>query len=370
MNVPPTNGIAASTQLGDPTTSPRHAELAALLRQVDGNPTAMVSLARLICDRHRDLAVDLCTRALDAGSKDSEVRTVAAEVLSRGMPHWHVNIVRDKARNNAYESALQRAIVPGCKVLEIGTGTGLLAMMAARAGAGEVITCEGDPAIAMAAQRIVALNGYADRVRVISKHSSELSVDDDLHGPADLLVSEILADDLLGEGTLPTLEHAYRHLLKPGALILPARGRVRVALADDDDWEHARMGSAAGFDLSPFNVLRPPSREIFTGASRLTLRSEPENIFTFDFASGGPWPPSRGEATLVASGRNVNGIAQWIALDMDGQHIHENRPEPGSDSSWWAVFYPFDAPIAMTPGQQVRVHARHDRGSLRVWADI
>jgi len=344
--------------------------MAALLSQVDGNPAAMVSLARLICDRHRAIAVDLCTRALELESKDGEVRATAAEVLSHGIPHWHVNIVRDQGRNHAYESALQRAIVPGCKVLEIGTGTGLLAMMAARAGAGEVITCEADPAIAMAARHIIALNGYADRVRVINKYSTELDVESDLSGPADLLVSEILADDLLGEGTLPVLEHAYRHLLKPGAVILPARGRVRVALAEDDDWDHVRMGTVAGFDLSPFNRLAAPSREIFTGASRLTLRSDPADVFTFDFTSGGPFPVARGETTLTASGRHINGIAQWIALDMDASHTYENRPEPGADSSWWAVFHPFDAPVILEPGARIKVHARHDRGSLRVWAEL
>jgi len=345
-------------------------DLTALLRQVDGNPAAMVSLARLICERHRDVAVDLCNRALDLGSQDGEVRVTAAEVLSRGLPHWHANIVRDKGRNHAYESALQRAIVPGCKVLEIGTGTGLLAMMAVRAGAGEVITCEVDPAMATVARKIIAANGYSDRIRVINKYSTDLSVGADLNGPADLLVSEILADDLLGEGTVPVLEHAVRYLLKPGARIIPARGRVRVALADNDDWQQARMSMAAGFDLSAFNRLVPPSHAIPIGASRLSLRSEPADLFTFDFASGGPFPPSRGAATLTATGRHVNGIAQWIALDMDDTAVYENHPEPGADSSWWAVFHTFESQLVLEPGQQIQVHARHDRDTLRVWADI
>ena len=348
----------------------RTEDLAALLQQVDGNPPAMVMLARLLGGGlNREVAVDLCTRALDLDADDGEVRAIAAEVLSNGIPRWHFDIVRDEGRNAAYEAALRRSIVPGCKVLEIGTGTGLLAMMAARAGAGEVITCESDPAIAMAARKIIARNGYADRVRVITKHSTDLDLDADLHGPVDMLVSEILANDLLGEGTLPVLEHACRHLLKPGALIIPARGRVRVALAEDDDWESVRMGTVAGFDLSPFNRLASPSREIYIGASRLTLRSDPADLFSFDFASGGPFPETHGEATLVAKGRRINGIAQWIALDMDSTGVYENRPEPGADSSWWAVFHPFEEPLSATPGQEITVRARHDRGALRVWVD-
>ena len=346
----------------------RTEDLIALLQQVNGNPPAMVMLARLLGGGlNREVAVDLCTRALDLDANDGEVRAIAAEVLSGGIPRWHFDIVQDAGRNNAYESALRRKIIPGCKVLEIGTGTGLLAMMAARAGAAEVITCESDPAIAMAARRIIALNGFADRVRVVTKHSTDLDVDGDLRGPADMLVSEILANDLLGEGTLPVLEHACRHLLKPGASIIPARGRVRVALAEDDDWESARMGTVAGFDLTPFNRLASPSREIYIGASRLTLRSEPADLFAFDFASGGPFPETRSEAILAAQGRRINGIAQWIALDMDDTGVYENRPEPGGDSSWWSVFHPFEKPLIAAPGQSITVHARHDRGALRVW---
>ena len=76
----------------------------------------------------------------DLAPDDGEVRSVAAEVMSAGIPRWHFDIVHDYPRNDAYEAALRRAVFPGCKVLEIGTGTSLLAMMAARAGAAEVVT--------------------------------------------------------------------------------------------------------------------------------------------------------------------------------------------------------------------------------------
>ena len=346
----------------------RTEDLAALLQRVDGNPPAMVMLARLLGGGlNREVAVDLCTRALDMDADDGEVRAIAAEVLSSGIPRWHFDIVRDEGRNAAYEAALRRSIVPGSKVLEIGTGTGLLAMMAARAGAGEVITCESDPAIALAAKEIIARNGYADRVRVIVKHSTLLDVQHDLGGPVDILVSEIISDDLISEGTLPVIEHAARHLVKPGAKIIPARGRVRVALADDDEWERSRMTQVAGFDLAPFNKLARPHREMDIGAGRLTLRSEPADLFTFDFTSGGPFPEAAGEVMLTAQSRRINGVVQWIALDMDDASVYENRPEPGTNSSWYSVFHPFERPLDATPGQRVRVRARHDRSGLRVW---
>lgn len=68
--------------------------------------------------------------------------------LSAGIPKCHFRIVRDGVRNPAYDDALPRAVKPALRVLDIGAGTGLVAMMAARAGARDVVTCEMNPAIA------------------------------------------------------------------------------------------------------------------------------------------------------------------------------------------------------------------------------
>jgi hypothetical protein len=99
------------------------------------------------------------------------------------------------------------------------------------------------------------------------------------------------------------------------------------------------------------------------------LRSDAADLFSFDFASGGPFPESKAETTLAAHGRRITGIAQWIALDMDSTGLYENRPQPGSHSSWWMMFHPFHRPLEMTQGQQVTICGRHDRGRLRIWAN-
>jgi predicted nicotinamide N-methyase len=347
----------------------RSRDLDALLSEVQDKPAAMVALARLLgSGERRSLAVDLCLRAVELAPGDEEIRVAAAEILSSGVPPWHFDIVRDHGRNSAYEAALRRAVTPGCKVLEIGTGTGLLAMMAARAGAAHVITCEADPAIAAVAREIIRRNGFADRIRVVGKHSTRLEVEADLGGPADVLVSEIVSNDLLSEGALPVMEHVREAgLLQPDARIVPLRGRIRVALASDDEWQTERMTEAVGFDLTLFNRLASPQRAIYVGGPRLVLRSEPADLFTFDFSCGGPYPEQHGSIALAAHGGRVNGIAQWIALDLDGEGRYENLPEPGAVSSWMTNFHPFDCELQTQAGERLTVHGRHDRKSLRLW---
>jgi predicted nicotinamide N-methyase len=348
----------------------RNRDLDALLSEVADKPEAMVALARLLRpEDKRELAVQLCLKALEIAPERDEVRTSALEVMSHGVPQWHFDIVRDHGRNSAYEAAIRRVVFPGCRVLEIGTGTGLLAMMAARAGAAEVVTCEADYGIAATAREIVARNGFGDRIRVLNKHSTALDVTADLGGPVDVLVSEIVSNDLLSEGALPVMEHAARcGLLKPGGKCVPLRGRVRIALARDDDWQVERMGEVAGFDLSLFNRLASPQRAIYVGAARLVLRSDPIDAFVFDFASGGPFPDGEARCELVAQEGNVNGVAQWIALDLDGEGRYENLPEPGATSSWMTNFFPFERETHLEAGQRVTVQVRHDRKSLRLWS--
>ena len=244
-----------------------------VLNQAADDPVAMARLAGVLSNMgHEEQAREVARRALKAAPHDAQVWNRVSDVLGRGVPRWHFSIVQDKARNAAYEAALKRAIRATSKVLEIGTGSGLLAMMAARAGAGQVVTCEVMGSVAEAAREIVALNGYAERVRVLPRRSFELDADRDLGGPADILVSELVSNSMLGQDVLAVMEHATRVLLKPGARVIPARGRVRVALAHYDDLQRKRMGAVAGFDLTPFNRLAGSSFQISRGSKELAQR--------------------------------------------------------------------------------------------------
>ena len=336
---------------------------------VRDRPEAMIALARQFAaadDRAR--AVELAARARDLLPGDGEAYTLALEVLSDLVPLWHLNLLRDDVRNEAYETAIRRAVTPGCTVLEIGTGSGILAMMAARAGA-RVVTCECHPSVAAAARVVIAENGLSDRITVVGKHSSELDIATDLPGPADILVSEIVSNDLLSEGVLPAHADAVERLLKPGAKVIPARGRVRVALAHDRQWASTVAGEARGFDFSSFNRIVRPFRDVRVDSPRIELRSDPADLFDFDFAAPGPWRDGRTRIEMTASGGTVDGIVQWIALDLDGDTIYENRPQEGTPSCWGATFWPFTRPIESRPGDNFLVGGYHTPDRIRIWRE-
>ena len=166
---------------------------------------------------------------------------------------------------------------------------------------------------------------------------------------------------------LPAHEQAFRRLLKPNAIVIPAKGVVRVALAEDRKIGHRRMTQVEGFDVTPFNMLAPPRYRIPVGDERLVLKSAAADALLFDFQSGGPFPESRAEAAVTANAEGANGIVQWIRLDMDGQGHYEDAPAPGTSSAWATQFHPFPDGFRVAQSETIRVICEHDRHRLRIW---
>jgi type II protein arginine methyltransferase len=276
-------------------------------------------------------------------------------------------MVRDAARNAAFQGAIERAVTPDCHVLDIGAGSGLLAMMAARAGAARVHSCEANGAIAAAAARIIAVNGYADRVTLIPRHSTDIDPETDMGGRADLIVSEIVGKDLVAEGVLPALRDAARRLLKPGGRMIPQGGDIVVALGWSSLAADAALGDVCGFDVSAFNQLLPPHHSVLTDDPRIVIRGPDAPLFAFDFTTTAA-AATRADLVLCSDGSGpVNGVLQWIRLHMDEQERLENRPGPGAASHWAVQFHPFSSMLDLAAGQGVRIMGAHTHNRLRLW---
>ena len=94
----------------------------------------------------------------------------------------YADMLHDKDRNMKYYQGIRAAVSRvkdrGQKalVLDIGTGTGLLSMMAVTAGADFCYAVEVFKPMADAAVKIVEKNGFSDKIKVINKHSTEVTI--------------------------------------------------------------------------------------------------------------------------------------------------------------------------------------------------
>lgn len=313
-------------------------------------------------------AVALFNQLLAANPTDPLLRESAHMVLGHQVPKFHLGMLADQSRNVAYERAIVRAS-PGRTVLDIGAGSGLLAMMAARAGAQVVFACEANQALAATAHEIVCANQLEGLVRVIGKHSNELSSEADLGGAVDVIVTEIFSENLIGEGVLPTMRDAIGRLGMPGAAVIPARGSIRVALADFADAGSRKAGEVSGFDLALFNRHGPTSFTLGVGERALKLRSDPADLFDFDFATAAFALEMKAWVRLMSTGGRISGIVQWIRLQLDAEETYENAPGAGARSHWSVNYHPLSSEIESAQGEEIVVNGWRDDHRVAIWTD-
>ncbi|KAM9301559.1 protein arginine N-methyltransferase 7 [Gastrophryne carolinensis] len=154
----------------------------------------------------------------------------------------YADMLHDKDRNEKYYqgicAAVRRVRDRGEKaiVLDIGTGTGLLSMMAATAGADYCYAIEVFKPMAEAAVQIVKANGFGDKIRVINKHSQEVTLgpDGDMKERANILITELFDTELIGEGALPSYEHAQRNLMQEQWEAVPHRATIYAQVVESD----------------------------------------------------------------------------------------------------------------------------------------
>ena len=274
----------------------------------------------------------------------------------------------DKPRNSAYRAAIARA-VPGKRVLDIGTGAGLLAMIAARAGALTVTACEKVALIADRARDIVALNGLATRVKVIPKSSMDLVLGRDLPERAEVLITETFTSGLLGEGIFPTLEHAHQHLLTPDAAVIPAIGSVMGYLVGGDTLQGLLFADRIeDFNLTPFNDFAPPVLATSLDGVPHEALSDDLELLRFDFREKSfPMAKRPMRVTATKPGLCI-GIAQWMKIELDRETSYENRPAPSAERTghWTHLLYRFPKLLRLREGDVVAIEVSHNRSQVNI----
>lgn len=251
-----------------------------------------------------------------------EVQEALSALLSGAIPSWHFPMLADMARNDAFNAALEKAVTPDSVVLDIGTGSGLLAMMAARAGAKQVIAVEAHPLIAETAREIITQNSYADRINVIAKRSTEVDPATEMPELADLVVAEVLDAGLIGEGMLPTSRDALKRLAKPGAKIIPASAQIVAQVVTLPQQRLVNpLRSLNGFDLSAFDKFRNKSAH---GNVRLdhephTALSDVLPVQRIDFAAPPDWtrPQSIDWSAPISTAGTAQALVFWFELWLD-----------------------------------------------------
>ncbi len=316
-------------------------------------------------------ALELFNKALQVSPNLLVAKLGSAWATSKMVPLWHVPMMNELHRNDAYYEGIKTAAKPGKLVLEIGAGSGLLSMMAAKLGASKVVACEAEPLVAKTATEIVKANGFAETVTILSKISYDVEVGKDLPEKADVLIHEIFDSAIIGEHVLPALEDAKKRLLKPEALIVPHAASIMIALMGGEAaGKYLRVDSSNGFDLSHFNSIASKKIPFYREDIALVPMSEAVDAFRFDFMNQDSYPAEDKILELTATTEGLcYGVVQWIRIELNADTNWENPPtDIRSTTAWQRTIYRFDQPLQLTKGMVVKIAASHDRASP--WFDL
>jgi protein arginine N-methyltransferase 1 len=286
---------------------------------------------------------------------------------------YHRTLIADQVRNEAFFSALKSAIVPGKSVVaDIGAGTGLLGLMAAKLGAKEVFLFETAEVAAVAAAVLKA--NKAKRCHLIPCHSTEFQ--DKL--AVDIIVSETLGNYALEENIIATLADARQRFLKPGGTVIPNRIIQYVAPVvspriDSELRAWKRVGH--GLDLSVaqtmslnnayVRALQPG--EVLDGCRSAMVWDEID--LTSETKS-----KRRGEAEWrLSRPAAIYGFSTWWKAELTGAVGFSTGPL-SPRTHWEQLYFPLLAPMEATASDLVSVELRsassEEGGTHLSWAAV
>ena len=275
-------------------------------------------------------------------------------------PGPHVAMLEDCVRTAAFLAALDEVVRTDDVVLDIGTGTGVLAVGAARAGARHVYAVEATP-LAQHARDVVSANGLTSRVTILSGWSTRLSLPE----RANVAVAEILGSDALEERILPVLLDARKRLLAEDARLIPSAIRIlgmpvsipdeRVSSLTFTHSNTARWSSWYGFELGPLADYSARLRQRFTATidevRTWDVFSEPVLLAELDLAELHT-PRVDVVATAVAtSSGDANGTVAFFEAQLSPGVVLSTNPalEPGV-TSWGLPVWLLPEPVELRRG--------------------
>jgi predicted RNA methylase len=278
----------------------------------------------------------------------------------------HRTMALDHIRNEAYASALREVITPHSVVLDLGAGTGVLGLIAARLGARRVYLVEPEPILDVAAE-IVRANGLDDRVRCVRGRMEDV----ELPEQADVIVSALTGNFLHGEGLLGSLLLARETALKPGGHLVPSSAEmeavpVQAPIVHDREiagWSKPEQGA----DLSVARAYAANTVYYkFDNLREVEWLAEPARFGAIDFRTATTADVRSTTTSEIRQSGTCHGWIGWFRMQLGSRWLSTSPREP--KLHWSPAFLPIDPPLPVERGELMTLDLRRPEKGDWTWS--
>lgn len=260
-------------------------------------------------------------------------------------------MIVDSVRMDAYLEALRQVVKPGAVVLDIGTGTGIFAVLACQLGARKVYAIEPSDAIQVAREIAIA-NEYAERIEFIQKLSTQVTLPERV----DVIISDLRGVLPWFKHHIPAIADARQRFLKPSGILIPQRDTLWAAVVEVPElYRHyeSPWDNSYGLDMMA-------ARQIVTNQWRKgrvkpeQLLVEPKYWATLDYATvESPNISAELTWTAVRAG-TAHGLSVWFDATLAEGVRFSNAPD-APELIYGSAFLPLATPVALAVGDTVSV---------------
>jgi len=261
-------------------------------------------------------------------------------------------MIADRVRIAAYIQALRQSVRPGAVVMDIGTGQGIMAVLACQLGASRVYAIEPDEIIQVA-RTIAAANGCADKIEFIEDLSNKVT----LPLRADVIVSDMRGILPLFGHHIPSIADARRRFLAPSGTLISRKDTIWTSIVEAperyskivDPWERNELGqdlsSARRMIVNDMHKARFKPEQVLT-EPKLWATIDYANVENPDFQGSLNW-------TVQRAGTG-HGIAVWFDAELADGVGFSNAPG-APEAIYGSMMFPWMNPVPLAAGQSVCV---------------
>jgi len=262
------------------------------------------------------------------------------------------DMIADRVRIEAFTQALRGAIRPGAVVMDIGTGPGIMAVLACQLGASRVYAVEPSDVIQVA-REIAAANQCSDQIVFFDDLSTKVTIP----VRVDVIVSDLRGVLPLFQSHIPSIADARGRFLAPGGSLIARKDRIWAAVVETpeafgkivDPWTRNVLGQdlavAQRKVLNEFRKARVKPEQLLT---------EPQLWATLDYATIEN-PDVRGILHWTAIRDGIgHGTLVWFDMELADGVGFSNGPE-APETVYGAAFFPWLKPVSLAKGQNLCV---------------